>query len=97
MSKTREPTPDSWMPKHLMDPPQWLWWEVDEFIPFAFGLCMIVITKKLYWPFLGFFLTSFVKKFKSKTSKGFLVHLFYIIGLCDLVGYPPGLSKEFYE
>jgi type IV conjugative transfer system protein TraL len=97
VSKTKEKIPDSWMPKHLTAPTQWLWWEIEEFIPLAAGLCLTVITKSLHWPFVGFFLSSLVKKFKSKTCKGFLTHIFYITGLSDLEGYPPGLSKKFYE
>jgi type IV conjugative transfer system protein TraL len=86
-----------WIPKYLTSSAQFLFWEQEEFLPILLGFVLAVLYHCLYPIAAGFALSFVIGGYKKKAPKGFLSHLFYIMGVTDMQGFPVGLSRRFLE
>ena len=83
-------------PQYLSKPFQILWFEVDELVIFLFTLTLALIYGKFMWiAFLA--IQYFYTRTKRIKPRGFLKHIFYMLGLLEMKNYPEYLQKEFHE
>ncbi len=83
-------------PQYLGSPLQILWFELDEFV---LWMAFFVLGMLFHWIF---FLTSFVVSWlyhrsKQESTRGFLVHSLYRLGILQLNGYPIYFETEYQE
>jgi len=83
-------------PQYLSKPFQILWFEVDELVIFLFTLTLALIYGKLMW--IAFLATQyFYTRTKRIKPRGFLKHIFYMLGFLELKNYPEFFQREFHE
>lgn len=86
------------IPRFVDSLPQIFWWELDEFLVAAalFGVS-IIIHMVVLGIVLAVFSVRIVRKFKTSTLPGQLLHLAYWYGLATLnEQYQDGLLREYY-
>jgi conjugal transfer pilus assembly protein TraL len=69
-------------PKNIDAPPQMLFWQADEFVPFV-GLVILgmVLNQLLLFTLLGLGVSLFMRRNRSARLEGFLVHWLWWRGL----------------
>ncbi len=83
-------------PQYLSNPFQILWLEMDEFILAFIFYTLSLIFGRYFIPLI--FIGPYVYlRFKKRHPRGFVKHLFFMIGLATLKGYPIYFEKEFHE
>lgn len=86
-----------WIPRYLKTSMQLMNFEIEELAVFVLGCCLFLIFKAKIWLLFAFGGYFVVKKIKQKFPNGVLFNWAYVLGMLDLEGLPPGLSKEFRE
>lgn len=86
-----------WMPKHLTAPPQFLFWELEEFLPIVLGIGVFSMSQNFWYLGAGFGVSQVIGFYKKTAPQGFLHHSFYSLGLCEMDGLPSGVSRIFVE
>lgn len=90
----------TFVPRHLDDLPQFLWWEADEmailFLCFIFGLIAGYLTTAII---IGVVCAYIVGKSKQGKATGYVVHWAYWLGVPNfqLKYSPPGTVRELVE
>lgn len=64
---------------------------------FVGGIVAFLMFKHKIWLLVSVVGYYLIVKIKEKYPKGILFNIAYAVGLLDLDGYPPGLTKEFIE
>lgn len=83
-------------PLYLSRPFQILWFEADEIV---IGSIFYLLTNILTIWFLPLIIFGpyFFKSIKKTRPRGFLKHLFYMLGFAKFKGYPIYFEKDFQE
>lgn len=90
------------IPTHLDDPPQILFWELDEFIVLSLMFAIGIMADHLGMLLVaGLFLVKIYKKYKDNQANGFFLHsLYWNAGIKASDKYPTSLPlafiREFY-
>jgi type IV conjugative transfer system protein TraL len=84
------------IPKYIGAQPQFLWWDMTEFLIFMtfFGIG-IIIGELLIFTLLGGLLSFLYSKTKDKVVKGYFLHLLYWYGLYNTKKVVPYHIREF--
>ena len=78
------------IPKYLHSYPQFLWWEMDEFLIFlVFMFTGIMVNKAIIGGLAGFIVTKLYVKMKETKQDGFIKHVAYAFGLYNIKGKLP--------
>ena len=74
------------IPHHITNPPQFLWWEVDELIPMIviFGIGFIAMRAIFISLVAMFIVGKLYSKFKQGRHRGYLRHLLYYYGFSKM-------------
>ncbi|MEM4619118.1 MAG: type IV conjugative transfer system protein TraL [Desulfurococcaceae archaeon] len=84
------------VPQYLHLPYQVLFFELDDLL-----LIMLFIFISVYFSFtIGLIILVFLivyMKMKKRFGRGYLIHLFYAIGVMKFKGYPTYFEKRFYD
>lgn len=83
-------------PQYLSKPIQVLWFETDELILFVFTLTLALIYGKIMW-LIFLVVQYFYTRTKRVKPRGFLKHVFYMLGLIKIRNYPDYFQREFHE
>ncbi len=83
-------------PLYLSRPFQIIWFEADELL---IGVAFYLLTNIFSIWFLPFIVIGpcYIKSIKSSHPRGFIKHIFYIIGFAKFKGYPIYFEKNFQE
>lgn len=74
-----------YIPKFLDAQPQFLWWEIDEFLILVFSLVIgMFFDEKVIMFSLGILIQKTYSKLKTGKQQGFLYHKLYSWGLLRL-------------
>ena len=84
------------MPQYLSSPYQLLWFEPDDLSFMAIGYLLAMIFGGFFW-FVMIALPVGYSLLKRRYPRGFLRHLFYIVGWAELKGYPIYFEETFIE
>ena len=87
------------IPRHIDDPPQVLFFSLDEFVLiFMFMVVGVLVDMLLPAMFIGIGVARLFKKFQEGMMPGLLYHLMWWIGIVSLKGrVPTGFIREIYE
>ena len=79
------------VPKHIDDPMQFAFWEIDEVIPVIALLFLGILTGTLtyMWP-LMYLVVKLYQRYKTTARRGALLHFLFFYGLYD----PGGKNKN---
>jgi conjugal transfer pilus assembly protein TraL len=84
------------IPRYIDDPPQFLWWELDELMVVVGGFGLgIFLNYPTIGGLIGIILARLSSKQKSGQADGYLWHFFYWLGVVP--GKPPGNIREMFE
>ena len=84
------------IPRYIDDPPQFLWWELDELMMVVGGFGLgIFMNYPTVCGVAGIILARLASHHKSGRADGYLWHLLYYIGVVK--GRPPGYIREMSE
>lgn len=84
------------MPQYLHLPPQFLWFDMQEWM--VLGVLYFVANSfGGYWWLVLLGTPFLLAKYKAKAQRGYLLHLVYFTGWATLKGYPPAVASEFNE
>lgn len=84
--------------RYIDDPPQFLFWDIDEVAVFSAFLGIGMLTNTLTTLFIiGFGLSFVLKKTKQKSSDGMFLHVLYWIGFFPIKGCPPSYIRKYIE
>lgn len=87
---------ESRIPRHIDDPPQFLWWELDELMIVVGGFGLgIFLNYPSIGGLMGIVLARLAGKQKSGRADGYLWHALYSVGV--VAGRPPGHIREMVE
>jgi len=84
--------------RHIDDPPQIFFWEVDEFV--VFGSCFtlgIMSGTPTVMILTGIVLAYLLARVKAGRSDGFFLHILYWYAGLPLKGCPPSYHRTFIE
>lgn len=84
------------IPRYIDDPPQFLLWDLDEFIIVMGLFCLgILMGHPGKLGFSGLVIGRLIRKYRSGKAPGYFGHCLYRIGF--LPGNPPGHIREMHE
>jgi hypothetical protein len=84
------------MPQYLSSPYQLLWFEPDDLSIIVVGYLLAMVFGGVFW--LGMIVGPVTYGLlKRRYPRGFLRHMFYMIGWTKLHGYPTFFEEEFVE
>lgn len=91
---------DHMIPRYIDEPPQILWWEMDEAV--VVMLCMILgiaINKMIHLTIVGLVAGYLIGKMKNTKQEGYLHHLAWWHGIptFDIKDIPHSHIREFTE
>jgi len=70
------------IPKHVDDPGQFFFWEIDEAIPVIAGFTLgAIFNSILLFTFCGIVISRLVAKLKEGKHRGFMLHFLYWHGV----------------
>lgn len=87
---------ESRIPRYIDDPPQFLWWEVDELVVVVTGFGLgIFLSYPTMGGLAGILLARLARAQKAGNADGYVWHFLYWLGLLN--GRPAGHIREMFE
>lgn len=84
------------VPRYIDDPPQFLFWDLDEAMIVGGSFCFgILIGRPAIGMVAGVLLGRLIRKQRSGKSEGYFWHALYWLGIVK--GRPPGHIREMVE
>lgn len=84
------------IPQYLHRPYQVLFFEVDELFALIIMLFLAISFGTIFWVLLVPYMYM-LSYFKKKYPRGYLKHLFYVLGLINFKNAPSYYETKFYE
>lgn len=86
------------IPRHIDDPPQILFWDLEEFMLLCIFIVIGLLAGKLImFGLVGVVISKALGKLKQDKSDGYFLHLLYWWGIMPLKGLPPSYKRTFVE
>ncbi len=88
------------IPHYIDDPPQFLFWELDETIPVLAGMGFgILVNSLISYALVGLLASRIVAGLKKGQHRNFMIHWLYWQGFpgTSLKGYPASHIRRFME
>ncbi len=92
--------PEARIPHYIDDPPQFLFWELDEAIPVLAGMGIgIMLNSMICYGAAGLVVSRIVARLKKGKHQNFMIHWLYWQGVpgMKLKGYPESHIRKLTE